>query len=761
MTELRIHGVGGASPAEVLALPHARLVAGGRDAGFFRPESWLNTGLDWDLEAYSWGGITSRSRTRALWIFLLPFALLNVAGWMRDSAGSRPDDTTRSGRGWKTALVRTESLLTTAVFTVLIAILMIELIGYRCVALDGCVDNWFVAPYDWFADSVIEGVAVGTAVAAITMTAIAVIARRRRGETVDASERPSDPAGRVGIADPDLWARPDIANGLSLVHLSAALSLVSLAGLEAAHRLTSEPITTAASAAIGIVAICVFLAIRTGWMARLAQRATLAGAVALVAWTVVHIAGLGLATSPTPDGAIVVVTSYMVFALFLLVFFARWVIYLWQRLATGFTARPKPTADMGGDETSSDADPARAGSAADARPPLMPFSLGGRLGNAVGAVRRWAASTWRDDRAVLLSLRAGVPVLGAGIAVAVGSGILLRVDALLGTGYPTDTLDRVAVFGLGWIALVVITATWVWFSNPGRTPAQIIQEDLDGRPYDSESDRLWLQRISSAESVAKITDHVETVITVPAVIMFAAVGLTFFDPIERVIPALAGPASWVLSLIPLALIFAFNQLYRSRNFRRTLGIIWDVSTFWPKWFHPWAPPSYGERAVPHLVRRLRHLTSNGGSVVLSAHSQGTVVAAAALARLDESTRSRIAVVTVGSPLTRLYARYFGDVFTVDLYRRLAASLGDGETLAWSNLHRRTDYIGGPVFRTHPDEPETPAVSYVDQRLRDPASSEPAMEGDPRPPTSNHSNYYADPAYRETVAGFVRMFRSRA
>lgn len=762
VTELRIHGVGGASPEEVLEVPHVRLVAGSEEAGFFRPAAWLASEREWSLEAYSWGGITSRSRSRALWIFLLPFALLNVAGWMTERDGDDPDDARPEPahlsrrRSRRVALVRFEALITTAVFTLLIAVLTIELIGYRCTALAECRGTWFVAPWQWWADDPLEGVALGTAVAALILVAIAAIANTRRHPLLDAPDERGDPARSVAVSDEQMWKRPDIADRLNVIHLSVALSLISLAGLEAGGRVVADwdahPWLMLANGTV--IAISAGLLFGLGRLSPTLGRATSAAAMLLLIVTVVTI--WGLRPVREPDGALISVLGRVVFGVFLALFLFRWLVYVWRRVRAWVTSaadrsrRDAPASDDGAGGT---------GAGEDITYPLRPDS---RRGAVVASLRRWAASKWSDDPVVLLSLRAAVPVLGAGIAVAVGSGILLRVQSILGTDYPTEVLDRVAVFGLGWIVLVVVTATWVWFSNPGRKPSEILAEDLGGKGVDENVDRLWLQQISSAESVARITDHVETVITVPAVIMMAAVVALTAGAAGGVIGLLAGPASWVLSLVPVALILAFNSLYRSRNFRRTLGIIWDVVTFWPKWFHPWAPPSYGERAVPHVRRRLQVLTREGGAVVLSAHSQGTVVAAAALAQMEEGDRRRVAVVTHGSPLTRLYARYFGDVFAVDLYRHLAGTLGPGRGLAWSNLHRYTDYIGGVVFEPGGRPAESTSADdgfpYQDRRLFDPPQPEPLMEGDPRPGPLNHSNYYGDPEYHSTVEGFVRRFR---
>src|SRR6188768_2102546 len=91
--EIRIHGVSGTPPEELLDRAGAERVSGDRVAGFYRPSatgqrrdiprdeppgSAAARNAPW-LEGYSWGGWTSGARSRALWLVLAPFALVNVA----------------------------------------------------------------------------------------------------------------------------------------------------------------------------------------------------------------------------------------------------------------------------------------------------------------------------------------------------------------------------------------------------------------------------------------------------------------------------------------------------------------------------------------------------------------------------------------------------------------------------------------------------------------------------------------------------------
>ncbi|GAA3378827.1 hypothetical protein GCM10020367_59920 [Streptomyces sannanensis] len=66
---------------------------------------------------------------------------------------------------------------------------------------------------------------------------------------------------------------------------------------------------------------------------------------------------------------------------------------------------------------------------------------------------------------------------------------------------------------------------------------------------------------------------------------------------------------------------------------------------------PFAPPCCAERAVPDLVRRMHTWTERtGGRLVISGHSQGSVLSAAAVWQLPAGSRGRVALLTCGSPL---------------------------------------------------------------------------------------------------------------
>lgn len=145
VTRILIHGVGGSTPEKLLRDSWPQQVAGDRVAGFYRkskgaadqPPVAAPT-----VEAYAWGGLTSRSRTRVLWVLLLPFMLANMAGWMaepKSPAKARTTDppTTVYFR-WVTRLA---GIAMTIAAVLMFSLLGMDVIGYQCGATPSCVDN--------------------------------------------------------------------------------------------------------------------------------------------------------------------------------------------------------------------------------------------------------------------------------------------------------------------------------------------------------------------------------------------------------------------------------------------------------------------------------------------------------------------------------------------------------------------------------------------------------------------------------------------
>ena len=98
---------------------------------------------------------------------------------------------------------------------------------------------------------------------------------------------------------------------------------------------------------------------------------------------------------------------------------------------------------------------------------------------------------------------------------------------------------------------------------------------------------------------------------------------------------------------------------------------------------------------PRAARAVRPscTTAPADVVVLSAHSQGSVLAAAMLMR-PQSGPGRVVLLTYGAPLRRLYARFFPAYFGPAAFKDTLATTGQ----RWVNLYARSDPIGAWVLQ---------------------------------------------------------------
>jgi hypothetical protein len=224
--------------------------------------------------------------------------------------------------------------------------------------------------------------------------------------------------------------------------------------------------------------------------------------------------------------------------------------------------------------------------------------------------------------------------------------------------------------------------------------------------------------------------------------------------LDQFLPLSDGVTSTLLTAIPVMTILLIRRALKNPETRRHIGTAWDVATFWPRPFHPLAPPSYAERAVPELRYRIQHLLDENKAVLLLGHSQGAVLTAAALAQLAREQPAdqlgRLSVITYGNPLRRLYMRWFPE-YTGRVLDHLG--LGDpasadcqaGPRLV--NFHRLTDPIGRNLFNGTSDGrerwlPDPP----IDGHRR--GDGEPLVRG------HAHGGYVKQYEFREYVAAEI-------
>ncbi|EST20170.1 hypothetical protein M878_40085, partial [Streptomyces roseochromogenus subsp. oscitans DS 12.976] len=315
----------------------------------------------------------------------------------------------------------------------------------------------------------------------------------------------------------------------------------------------------------------------------------------------------------------------------------------------------------------------------------------------------------------------------------------------------------------------VLAALLVLAAGLGMRTARLARAERDrvrhehpGEPEDQARTRT----IAQVRALAALTDRAPLVVAVltATTLALGAVALTgalatgktpaaaarrTYDAVQAVAETSQALGSWLVGLGFILFVTWGRRAYKDASARRTIGILWDVGTFWPRAAHPFAPPCYAERAVPDLTWRMATWTQRtGGRLVLSGHSQGSVLAAAAAWQLPPSVRGRIALLTYGSPLERLYGRWFPAHFGPP-----ALSALHRDVACWGNLYRLTDPIGGPV--RVPDD-STPGVDHAP--LRDPLAYG-RTPAHPLPaPILGHSDYQADPAFARERARLLNRLR---
>lgn len=369
--------------------------------------------------------------------------------------------------------------------------------------------------------------------------------------------------------------------------------------------------------------------------------------------------------------------------------------------------------------------------------------------------------THPDSRSAMHGLGGpAVAMLACALGGVMSGGVSQRVsDWLDGTGTsiagpPVLLTWQASVIPTLLVVVLVLCAalghrTW----RLRRSELAAVAQDYPG----ARKDRARTARIASTRAMATLTDRgpLLVAVTSTATLLLGAGALVGAFTTDRT-PERAGEeaqafvhgtaqtsqalGSWLIGLGFILFVTWGRRAYKDASARRTIGILWDVGTFWPRAAHPFAPPCYAERAVPDLTWRMATWTrATGGRLVISGHSQGSVLAAAAAWQLKPAQRKRVALLTYGSPLERLYGRWFPAHFGPAALTRLHR-----EVDCWRNLYRLTDPIGGPVHVSGDCGPE------VDHEppLKDPLEYGRTAQHPLPAPILGHSDYQADPAFAE-------------
>lgn len=734
--ELLVHGVGGATAQGMLTDPRTDRVAGDDIAGIHRrvedrdaedrPHDYRDQPV---REAYVWSNLTSGNGTRALWLLLLPFMVVNLAHWMRPTTRDRG----RTVRAYG-VLVRLIALSLTVLLTAAVCEVALDLTAWQCAGTRACSErkSWlgFMAAGHggWWSEPG-RRLALAAVVPTALMATLWLLSHRTwsayesqqpTGRTVDEGDRRA--AGRPALCLPGFWYGRRIVARLRAAHTAAGFLTVAAVLCQASGRYDrrfggSAALATAGwalDAALAVAAGCVvFVVCRRGRSEnradltrdRFTTRALPGSALTLLLLAAVHTAWSrpgwtsdGMLSGNRTFGLIALTQGALVVLLSLAAL----------RLHRAAPVERTPLRGLAG--------PAVA---------MLACALGGVM--AGGAAQRIA--DWLDGDAtpgmgegpmpgppVVLSWQASViPVLLAALLVlllyfAVQTLVVRR--RLLRTvpdGYPGERPDNARTRTIaGVIARAGLTDSAPWVI--GAVSALTLL--LGGCAVVG----AWLTR------------------DVPGQAAEGSPGV-----VEDGAQAVQALGSWFVGVGFVLLLTWGRRAYRDPAARRTIGILWDVGTFWPRAAHPFAPPCYAERAVPDLTWRMQSWTERtGGRLVISGHSQGSVLAAAAVWQLDPDTRQCVALLTYGSPIERLYGRWFPAYFGPAQLTAL-----HGEIHCWRNLWRLTDPIGGPIRL-----PEGTGTEVDCGPLKDPLAYGRTVEHPLPAPILGHSDYQTDPAFTQ-------------
>ncbi|WP_233559082.1 hypothetical protein [Micromonospora radicis] len=733
VVELRVHGVSGTSAEALLDHPVVIRVAGDDNAGFYRPRPGFGIsdrpgGLK--VEAYRWGALTAGATVRTLsLLFLLPFMLANLTVWTRPATGG-------SG-GLIGPLSRLLAATVTAAYVLSVVGVSIDLVGWQCTPYHPCVRHR--GYLGWLAD-----MPLGPRLAILALVPIGALRllwwlgeRSARAFEAFPAARGQDrtSGGEDRIDRPGFWNDALVVQRLRAIHLAIGLGTLTtlLLGAQIHLRPTVVGYVFLALAWLLLTASVVLLCLP----ARASSEGPGRGPVDLRGVRPLRLAAIGLTL-----------------------------------LALGYTAIPlepePPQGQLPGYEG------AVAGLVA-AQAALL-------VALVVTTVHQRRRSHERHSS--LLSGLATPVLAAASIAAAYGfsAALVYRVADFLDRGEipnparpnepgapplePPVSYRWAALAGLAAVMVVAAVAIWRILASRRRRrrlAERIVRRDFPDPPPEAVPRRSTVREVVARAAVVEQLRPVFVVFLVLSLIGVATVALDLVgigpSDLSRRLARTDGTATtnlayatdigiYVIGLVAAGILVIGLLSYRSEGTRRTVAVIWDLGTFWPRTVHPFAPPCYAERAVPELAKRVTALADQGG-VILSGHSHGSVLAAATLLQLPPEVVPRVALLTHGSPLHRLYARlcpaFLGD--------RVLCEVGDRVGWRWVNLWRDTDPIGGPVFSAHRpgQQPEvTGPAGSVDRRLRDPQAVTVSTDDTVPPPINQHWPYHTDPGYEAAV-----------
>lgn len=766
VVELRVHGVAGTPPDELLDRALVMRVAGDNRAGFYRPaladESTDDPpggvpGSGPLLEGYSWGGLTSGAAARAFWLLLLPFTFANVAPRLRPPGPSR--------LFWW--LSRVFALGLTALMMHTATGIGAGEIGWRCGVLPAGGCPGLPTVVDTFVRAAAPGerLLIGSILPALLLVVLLVLGRSTAGRYERAQADPraaysgDDPGNDPDVpplTHPDLWRGEHLVRRLRRLHMLVAAAVCVASIALPAYVRDGGPVGwfgagVLACCAIAVVGTLVLLACRSvtsrkptaGAAAGLADRAhqpAIALGLLAVAYLLIPRSGW------LPAGGLPGYNEFSVLLFGFLVVIALLLtasIALMWRAAKIPEGQPKP-------------------------------ALGG-----YGTVFLTAAGLL-----IGAGFSAGVTIYAGAFlrtgSVRPGFDEVQRALVALGTAPASRTASLTFALMLAWLVVVVLVGLaivayrMIWPAKWTYGQRLLNQQYPEAHRTATRDEQIlrafWIGRIADTAGRWIGAVLLPWMVLAAAAIGFSMAALFSADAARFLVAVLdrtsslsaLGAYGTVLALLLLVGLGA--AAFKARKTRRIVGVLWDVGAFWPRAAHPLAAPCYAERTVPDLVQRLRWYAAGAPAgnrvaeervpVVVSGHSQGGVITAAVVLQLDRPVRDQVAFLAVGTVLRRIYARYFPAYFDMPALDAVAARLTGSSGRRLRSLWRTTDPVGGAIGTGPRDsDPPAPAGSPLvdaDRQLTDPEYA--ASPGDPvSPPILAHNDYPADPVYHTELA----------
>ncbi|MEU6152262.1 hypothetical protein ABZ816_19915 [Actinosynnema sp. NPDC047251] len=674
VVELRVHGVQGTTPQSLVDAVAAVDVAGDGLGRVVRPADRLRRPAPGPMlqaggrpvsrvvEGYVWGGMTSGGWAKATWALLFPFSLANVAHWMLPPVPTGSTAAHLLGVALR-SLLRLAALLLTVLLVAQLAVISLDLVAAQCLA-PGSTCLWGPS---WVSDVPWARTVIGLAPVALLLVVLhRVSAVDWRIERKDV---PASAIGASGLPGAHVATDPDVP-ALRVLHLVAGLGAAVVIGL---------------GGPLGPL-------VAPGWHGVALTAAWVAG-VALLAFSALAAMLLDDPTGGAPHRGGRWLRAVLARRPRRVLLAVAWAVFLGSAaLLTRLPVR-MPGADLAVQLVAA----AVALVCALLALLLVPAAL-------------LARKTWKDLPRDLRPWAGGwmaAPVLAiaALLGGGFGAGVGLTLRRVLGHGVLPRGYDYIALlwgvagvlaFAAG-IAVVATTGAVRWSSlRRGKEWAREASLLHAGRARDvKRAARAWWW----ARWQQRHSHHVVLIgacVLVAGAVPAAVLRLREVEP-----PAWSRPFAAlgvvVLAVLALALLRAVWLAARRPDTARQLGILADLAAFWPREAHPVVPPCYALKVVPELVSRVReHLADPGVRVVIAGHSQGSLLAAVAAARLLEelpaSDAARVGLVTAGSQLQWAYPRAFPAVVPHESLARLAGGL-DGR---WRALCRGTDPLGGAV-----------------------------------------------------------------